>query len=849
MTDAPARLATTLADRYRIERELGRGGMATVYLAHDLRHDRKVAIKVLHPDLAAVLGGDRFLNEIKVTAHLQHPHILALFDSGAGDGILYYVMPHVEGESLRQRLVRERQLPVAEAVRLAREVAEALDYAHRRGVIHRDIKPENILLQEGRALVADFGIALAVRNAGGERITQTGLSLGTPQYMSPEQATAERELDARSDVYSLGCVLYEMLAGEPPHTGPTTQAVIAKIVADKVRPITQLRESVPPGVAAALHTALAKLAADRFGSAGEFASALADPNALRTAPWHAAETARPRSRLMIGAAALGLVAAVAGWLLRGKPPSREAPRPSVLSINASDLGGSGGGGANRQVALTSDGSAVIYLGNSVNTEGGLRLRRLDALDATSIPGSQLVYAPEPSPDGHWVAVRNLAGDPILLPLGGSGGRRLVGRGVSFMAWHPDGTLWLSRPPHAQLESTRPDGDSLEVRLKLDQGYWIQQILADGRTGLAIQAGIGTSSGYCVTIDLESGRVTPLVEAATVQARYAAGYLVYVRADGTLLAAPFDPERSQVTGPAVTLAENVGVTGGGEAQFAVAGNGTLAYIPEEARSLMLVDRKGAARLAIEGRQTFHAPAVSPDGRRLAVDVVSAEGRDVWILDLDQGTLERATFDRDGHDAVWTPDGRHITYATFQSGVLGIRRARPGSSEPAESLFASLGLNHSGYWLPDGSGLVAVATDLNPGSAQDIGIVRNGGRGPLEPLVATQFRENYPAISPDGRWLVFVSDQSGETRVYTRPISGDGSQVQVSLGAASEPVWSRDGREIFFRGIGEGGIVDLVAARVETTPALRVTARETLFPVNDYLPTTPHSSYDVSPDGKA
>jgi Tol biopolymer transport system component len=299
---------------------------------------------------------------------------------------------------------------------------------------------------------------------------------------------------------------------------------------------------------------------------------------------------------------------------------------------------------------------------------------------------------------------------------------------------------------------------------------------------------------------------------------------------------------------VTLAEDVGVTGGGDAHLAVAANGTLAYIPEEPRSLILVDRKGAARMASEGRRTLHGPAISPDGRKLAVDVVSASGRDVWILDLDQGTLERATFDRDGHDAVWTPDGRHITYATFKSGVLGIYRVRPGSNAPAESLFASRALNHPGYWLPDGSGLVTVASELNPGSAQDIGIVRNGGRGPLEPLVATQFRENFPAVSPDGRWLAFVSDQSGETRVYARPISGDGDQVQVSQGAGSEPVWSRDGREVFYQSYGDGGARELVAAKVETSPALRVTAREMLFPVNDYLPTTPHSSYDVSPDGK-
>src|SRR5687767_9686601 len=220
--------------------------MATVYLAHDIRHDRKVALKVLKPELAAVLGNDRFVVEIKTTAALQHPHILPLFDSGSADGFLYYVMPYIDGETLRGKLDRETQLGIEEAVRITSNLADALDYAHRRGVIHRDIKPENILLHDGRPMVADFGIALAVSAAAGGRMTETGLSLGTPHYMSPEQATAEKELTNRSDTYSLGCVLYEMLTGNPPHTGASAQQIIMKIVTEDARPVTQLRKSVPP---------------------------------------------------------------------------------------------------------------------------------------------------------------------------------------------------------------------------------------------------------------------------------------------------------------------------------------------------------------------------------------------------------------------------------------------------------------------------------------------------------------------------------------------------------------------------------------------------------------------------
>ena len=286
MTDAVARLTASLADRYRIERELGAGGMATVYLAHDLRHDRPVAIKVLRPELAAVIGAERFLSEIKTTANLQHPHILPLFDSGiapessrAQRGIrdfLYYVMPFIDGESLRDRLTRDKQLSIADAVRIATEVAGALDYAHRRGIVHRDIKPENILLHDGRALVADFGIALAASKAGDSRMTQTGMSLGTPAYMSPEQAMGERDIGPRSDIYALGATTYEMLVGDPPFSGSTVQSIVAKVMTERPTAPSRIRDTVPPNVEHAVLTALQKLPADRFASAKEFADALAD---------------------------------------------------------------------------------------------------------------------------------------------------------------------------------------------------------------------------------------------------------------------------------------------------------------------------------------------------------------------------------------------------------------------------------------------------------------------------------------------------------------------------------------------------------------------------------------------
>src|SRR5213596_1428027 len=323
------RVRASLAGCYTIERELGAGGMATVYLARDLKHDRDVALKVLRPDLAALLGAERFLQEIRISAKLDHPHILTLIDSGADDGFVWYILPLVRGESLRAKLTREKQLRLEEALTITRQIASALDYAHRHGVIHRDIKPENILLHEGQALVADFGIALAVSAAGATRMTESGMSLGTPHYMSPEQAMGERELTARSDVYALGAVLYEMLVGEPPFTGPTAQAIVAKVVTETPRPLISQRHTVPPHIEAAVLMALEKLPADRFASTAAFADALAHPSIMAA---HGARTAAVREsgawdphlwrRLTVATAVLAVAfggLAAWGWLRPREP--------------------------------------------------------------------------------------------------------------------------------------------------------------------------------------------------------------------------------------------------------------------------------------------------------------------------------------------------------------------------------------------------------------------------------------------------------------------------------------------------------------------------------------------------
>lgn len=296
-------LQAALEDRYRIEREIGSGGMATVYLARDVKHDRDVALKILRPELSAIVGAERFLNEIRITARLDHPHILTLIDSGASKGFLYYVLPFVRGESLRDRLRRESQLSIDDAIAITRQIGSALEYAHRQGVVHRDVKPENILLHEGEAMLTDFGIALAVRQAGGNRLTESGLSLGTPQYMSPEQATGDRDIDARGDEYSLAAVLYEMLVGEVPHTGPSVQAIIAKLLTQRPVRLRTLRGTVPEPIDSAVDKALAKLPSDRFPTVGEFVRAVSVGEGLKAQTGFAWT---PR-RIAVAAAITGLI--------------------------------------------------------------------------------------------------------------------------------------------------------------------------------------------------------------------------------------------------------------------------------------------------------------------------------------------------------------------------------------------------------------------------------------------------------------------------------------------------------------------------------------------------------------
>ena len=628
MTDILGRLTATLAGRYKVERELGQGGMATVYLAHDVRHDRRVALKVLRPELAAILGAERFLAEIKTTANLQHPHILSLFDSGEADGTVFYVMPYVEGESLRDRLVREHQLPVEEALRIAREVADALEYAHRHGVVHRDIKPENILLHGGHAQVADFGIALAAsRSEGGTRMTETGMSLGTPQYMSPEQAMGEREITPRADVYALGCVLYEMLSGEPPFTGPTPQAIVARVMTEHPRSLTLQRHTVPAHVENAIAMALEKLPADRFASAAEFSAALADGSGARTAvrPVHpAARFESPRSRLAAWAVA-GAVLIGLGWLgasltkrSLGPPPLRMSiPMPSEAAPIA--------------LRLSPDGSTLAFvaaLGNRLS----IYTRRLDDLEPRRIPGTEDAFSLSWSPDGQWIGflvgtqarkVPATGGSPVTIPIqnGVTPANLEWADNESFYAVLGGALAHVSANGAVRVIA-QPDSARGEPAFALDG------VLPDGR--LLARTWRSPPSGPVIIVDPKSGDRDTVVDTDVAWSGFGGGMLGWVLPDGTLYLAELDLRRSRLKGPS-RPAGGIVLTVLGFAPAVSMGPGAMAYAPTLPRALVKVSRSGADTPLMANDRNYHSPRLSPDGRRIAVDFIDGT-RDVWLFGI-------------------------------------------------------------------------------------------------------------------------------------------------------------------------------------------------------------------------
>jgi tRNA A-37 threonylcarbamoyl transferase component Bud32 len=848
LSNVLSRLSAALADRYGLERELGQGGMATVYLAVDVRHHRHVAIKVLHPELSAMLGSERFLKEIELTANLQHPHVLPLFDSGEADGLLYYVMPFVEGETLRRRLEREQQLPVSEAVRITVDVADALQYAHRHGVVHRDIKPENILLHDGRPLVADFGIALAVQQAGGARMTQTGMSLGTPQYMAPEQAMGDRNVDHRSDIYALAVVAYEMLAGEPPFTGPSSQAIVARVLTEKPRSLRSLRDTVPSHVSEAVHTALQKLPADRFPSAAEFGRALEQPGyrtitsvSATDRPDRAAGARLTRWNLVLGGLALGLgVLAAWGWL---RPAADSGPRVAwQLPVPIPDSARLSTG-----FSLSDDGSFLVYGGGGPANQR-LWLRRAEATKPTPIEGTEEGTYPTISPDGRRVAFRR-SGGIYLVPAGG-GQATLVADSVLLSdqpAWLDDDHLVFANM--RGLERVDVRGGGREPVTHLDSaagdGLHLRPSVLPGGAGIvfAIQpANDFSPAASRIAVTKPGGGHSILMPG--IAACYAhPGHLLVVRADGVVVAVPFDISARRVTGPARTVVSGLTVAAFSARRLAVSPSGRMAFLmgnPVTLSDIVRVLRNGQATPVDTGwAESFVSVAASPDGHRVAAGLITLTTEEIQVRDLATGGFTRIALPGSQlRGPSFSRDGRTIIFTELATTRLLIRRVTPGSSAPPEQLLKLTDPPLGPALSPDGRTLYY---GTFRGSAEDIFALSLDTPGSRpRPLLATAARERYPVPSPDGRWLAYFSDESGRSELFVR--SADVTRTerwQVSrsgVARAIPPRWSRDGRELFYFSRDS-----LIAARVAPGDAFGIVNQVTLFS------TAPYTGFDVLPGG--
>jgi len=869
-------LKVALADRYMIEHELGEGGMATVYLAHDVKHDRKVALKILKPELAAVIGAERFLTEIKVTANLQHPNILPLYDSGEAESFLYYVMPYVKGDTLRDKLDREKQLGIEDAVEVTRSVAAALDYAHRQGVIHRDIKPANILLHDGQAMVADFGIALAVSHAGGSRLTETGLSIGTPHYMSPEQAMGDRELDARSDVYSLGAMLYEMLAGDPPYTGSTAQAIVAKVITERAPAVVAARDTVPPHVAAAIGKALAKLPADRFASAAQFSEALANSSFATTAPATVAvqgdrRDVRPWARrtlanwqLGVALAAAVAVGAVFG-AMRREAPTSEANGPVArftLGVRLGDVDFGQG------LELSADGTQLIYIGIGENGGSRLFLRPMDEAEAVPVAGTDgsLVMAPFLSPDGQrlgFYADQQLRTVPVR-----GGAPRAIARmspTSGGASWGPDDRIVFQPDFGAGLMMVEAEGGDPRMLTAVDtserevdhrwphflpNGEWVLFTVWRGSVGTARLA----------AASLETGEVHELLPGT--DGRYIdAGYLVYAGPEGALRAVAFDAASAQLRGSPITVVDSLLVGGDGAAQYALSRNGTLAFLSSlGSTSPVIVDRSGAETLLPLEAGDYQAPRFSPDGNAVAMELRD----EIWVYDFTLGTFGPLTLGG-GFYPLWTPDGRRILFSRSEGPNISIYSVTSDRGEEPVALVKAPGQHRTQDLSPDGQTLMlrlnGVASAPEAASVNALGDASRagfrlglaGGQYDLfslsvdspdspQPWLVSEFLERSPTFSIDGRWVAFSSDESGRDEVYVRPFPGPGGRIQVSTDGGTEPAWSPDGRELFYR---TGDRFEVVS--VQLGESFRVLSRPTTLFEGRYYSYPWQREYDIHPDG--
>ncbi len=846
MTQQTDRLNTALAGRYRILRHLGEGGMASVYLCEDLKHDRKVALKLLKPELAAVLGAERFVQEIKTTAALQHPHILPLFDSGAADGFLFYVMPFIDGETLRAKLDRETQLGVDDAVRIAREVLDALHYAHEHGIVHRDVKPENILLHGGHAMVADFGIALAVSAAAGGRMTETGLSLGTQHYMSPEQATAEKDISARSDVYSLGSVLYEMLTGQPPHLGGSAQQIIMKIITEPAEVVTKHRKSVPPHVAAAVATSLEKLPADRFESAKAFSEALGNPaytNATLVGAVSSPTRAR-RQRATTMAGFLLAALAFAGWMWSEmRPRAADSGEPRFYSITLPDSAPVVSGrdqfdATLRSFDLSADGRLLVYTSPHGSATRLWQLRT-DFGTASPIAGTARALLPTLSPDGRALA---FVVDTVVRRLTLADGA--ISR-VSTQPWIQN--LWW--PSAGQLVSDNLF-DCLRV-VSPNGGAWTQlapKAPCVPSAGFAVAGGgsgplVLSIDGVITLQDATTGRMQPVRTAGAKDTTDATTVvtgerplligdrlLLFLR-DGALVAARLDVSRARLASEPLSVLAGIQVEPFTGAQLALSSEGTLLWATGADGSVarfVWVGGDGG------GRDTLYIPAsfvssftLSPDGHRLAYSVrLPGRGSVVRVVDLTRRVVDETQFPVEVRVDNWIAGDTALTvmlpqkYGSRSWAVLRI--AGPAlvldTSDAQVSGSSPDGRMHcwAGLMWPAAARRDSIRFDVQSTSVNDIRC----------------------RFSPDGHHIAWVTSEG----LFVAPVEAGAQRARRKLApaGADEPRWSPDGRVVYYRDANRWFVVAAAPGPGGTVAPPRLRLRGSFNQA--------FSSWELGPDGR-
>ncbi len=846
--DPITRLNAALEGRYRIEREIGEGGMATVYLAHDERHNRNVALKVLKAELAAVVGAERFLAEIETTAQLTHPHILPLHDSGEADGFLFFVTPYIEGDTLRDKIDREKQLSIEEALKITDRVASALDHAHKHGVVHRDIKPGNILLNpEGEPTVADFGIALAVAQAGGGRVTETGLSVGTPHYMSPEQATGDRDVDPRTDVYALGSVLYEMLTGDPPYQGSTAQAVLGQIITGKPVSVVEKRPSVPPNVDAAIRKALEKLPADRFTTAQDFSQALGDAGFR-----HGEEAAdsvvaggglwKP---LAMAGNALALVLAVGlGWsLLRLDPP--EPVSRQVLSTEGWDGLASGFG---RFAAVAPDASSMI-----LPVDGQLALKMQGSTEITPIPGTEggreVVY----SPDGQWIAY--VVGEELFKrPLIGGAPLRLaedVDATVAGLAWLDDGTILYeqSSATDPRLIAQIPEEGGEPVALvEVPAPLWLHG-LPDGQGALMIACPGASLCNFTLSnlyvVDLGDLSSELLLEQVGRAWYTPTGHVVYLRTDGALFASPFDLGALAITGGAIPLFDGVR-TGNAAADMRLAADGTLLYVEGGpaggggARQLVVVDLEGNEETLDLAPRPLPSLGVgwSPAGE----SVVFTSEAQIYTYNVTLGTTPRQlTFEGNNGLAVFSPDGNRVAFTSQREGTDGrdLFVKDLNDDSPPRSIITLEANQDVMQWPSD----TLIVFERRQDGNSDLWTVNiSDPDNPIaEAYLSSEADLQRISVSPDGTLAAYRSNESGSLEIYVRSFPDPGERTIVSQGGGGVPFWSPDGNTLYYAV--PGG--EVRAARLQRNPVPVVLSTDSLFTRGPGVEPYPGSA--LHPDG--